>query len=601
MAEKFLIWIVSFLILALLLYVSYKISYKLGIKKALYRTTYILLCVIFAFVLAPVVTNNLLGMDLTKLGITLYYEDKSFFSIIDFVEEVIAHSEFLNDLYKYFPSLKNLLMDFPHLVLAPITYVVLFLVFIIVLLPLYLYLSYKRKRRILYERQDIKKQHVWAGILGCVQCIFVVSVIFSPINGISRIYQNATSNTLENENASLCNEHETLKKYKVYCDVIEAYSSTIFSTIGGNDSISDFVFDSLTRISYDNGNTSLANEASLIIKSGIVLNQSGFLDAVNGIDEFVPLELIIENKLTDNDIDIIVETLSNSKYSENILMELGTVLPNTLNEILSLILNQNLSIEYSIDKEYIINEIKVVLKALTLFSDNTLFESFLDARDVITHYVYEIPRNRKNEKELYKFVSNLVDVVDISQVELFGEYLIESKIFNQVVPYILDSFLDEYGFRFVSGGGDLLDLFYTFMDFGRIIEKYHPHDTIELISSLDDDDVILAAEIIEYLINCPDSRGFVNYILSCLFTNKFVYSTSDIYSITDWTKEVKVARDVCKLLMRVRDGGSIDIYDIKFILNKEEYNGSKFFEIGFNFGVQNIQQLLKELIAIATK
>ena len=216
MAENFLIWIISFLILSLILYIGYKVSYKLGIKKALYRTTYILLSVIFAFVLAPVVTNNLFKMDLSDLGITIYYQDKSFFTVVDFIEEVIAHSDFLNDLYKYFPSLKDLLMDFPLLLVAPVTYVLLFLIFLLLLLPLYLYLSYKRKRRILYEREDKKSHRVWSGILGCVQCVFIISVVLSPLNGISRIYRNATSNTIGNKSASLCDQHEALKKYKIY-------------------------------------------------------------------------------------------------------------------------------------------------------------------------------------------------------------------------------------------------------------------------------------------------------------------------------------------------------------------------------------------------
>jgi hypothetical protein len=139
-----------------MLYICYKISYRLGIKKALYRTTYILLSVIFAFVLSPLLNVELLKMDLTNIDITLTYQGEEFYTLVDYIEEVIVHNDFLNDLYKYFPSLKDLLMDFPEVVLAPVTYVLLFIIFMIVWMPLYLYLSYKRKRRILYEREDKK-------------------------------------------------------------------------------------------------------------------------------------------------------------------------------------------------------------------------------------------------------------------------------------------------------------------------------------------------------------------------------------------------------------------------------------------------------------
>ena len=299
-AESFLIWIVSFFVLLVILYASYKISYKLGIKKALYRTTYILLSVIFAFVLAPFVNEELFNMDLSKFGIALTFNGKNYYTAIDFIEEVIVHSEFLNDLYKYVPSLKELLMDFPQLILMPITYVLLFLVFIVVWAPLYFYLSYKRKRRILYDREDNKTKRVWAGVLGCVQLIFIISVLLSPLNGVNRIYQNSTNNTLDDKYSSLCDEHEALKKYEGYCDMLEIYNSTVFANIGANKTLSNYVFDSLTRISYEDDSTTLSNEASLIIKSGIVLNQSGLLNSVMASSETLDLDLILENNLSDS-------------------------------------------------------------------------------------------------------------------------------------------------------------------------------------------------------------------------------------------------------------------------------------------------------------
>ena len=318
LTESFLIWIISFLVIVGILYISYKISYKFGIKKALYRTSYIMFSIISAFVLAPLINDELFNFDLSRVNITLYYKDGVFHTLIDYIEEVIVHNEFLNDMYKHFPSLKDLLMDFPQIVLVPVTYLMLFIVFVIVWMPLYLYLSYKRKRRVLYDREDKKSHRIWAGVLGCFQAVFLISIILSPLNGISRIYKNATSDTLDGR-SSLCDENEALKKYKVYCDVLDVYNSTAFATIGSNNSVSQLMFDSLTRISYDDGYTSFSKEAALIIKSGIVLNQSGLLTSVLESSDTIPVAAIVENNLSDEDIDIIVETLSESRYSEDLI------------------------------------------------------------------------------------------------------------------------------------------------------------------------------------------------------------------------------------------------------------------------------------------
>ena len=142
MVGSFLVWLGSFLVFLIFLYIAYKISYRLGIKKALYRTTYILLSVIFAFILTPTINRHLFHLDLTQFDIVLKYKGEEFYTIIDYIEEVIVHSEILNDFYSNVPSLKNLFMDVPEVVLAPLTFVSLFFIFLIVWLPLYLYLSY---------------------------------------------------------------------------------------------------------------------------------------------------------------------------------------------------------------------------------------------------------------------------------------------------------------------------------------------------------------------------------------------------------------------------------------------------------------------------
>ena len=135
---KSFIFIASFLIFSFFLFISYKIGKKEGIKKALYRITYRSICVIIAFILAPYVTELILNYDLYKGGHSIRYNGMHFYRIIDFIEEIIVHNEVLNDIYNLFPSLKNLLMDFPQVLFIPFGYILTFIIISLILLPLYL-------------------------------------------------------------------------------------------------------------------------------------------------------------------------------------------------------------------------------------------------------------------------------------------------------------------------------------------------------------------------------------------------------------------------------------------------------------------------------
>ena len=569
--ESVLIWILSFLVFALIMFISYKFGYKLGIKKALYRTTYILMCVIFAFVLAPIVNEFLVEFDLSKINITLVYKEKSFTTIIDYIEEIIAHSKFLNDLYVHFPSLKDLFMDFPQILLVPFTYVALFIAFIIILLPLYLYLSYRRKRRILYDRGDKIHHRVWSGVLSCVQTIFIISVILSPLNGLARIYKNATSDTLSNKESSLCDENKNLQKYKTYCTIIESYNSTIFSTIGGNDSISDYIFDSLTRISYGDSYTSFSDEASMIIKSGIVLNQSKLLDIVLEGKKSIPLDLVVDNNLTDDDIDVIVETLSNSKYSEELLSELEVVVTNTLNNIMSDLLNvESFSVDYGLSEEDRINEIKIVLKAIASFGNTTLLNDMIVVKNKVSYFISEYPENRKTETTVFAFLRDVVNSIDIDEFEMFCEHLFESKIFNRLIPHILDKLLRPIGYNFVATDGDVLDQFYNGMDAFRLIKKYQPVGAIELFSSLNDEEFVLVAEIADYMIHSEDSVNVIKNILIVIFKDLNIdFHIDEIMQIKNWNDEIPFIKKMLPIITKIKNNEKIPLSTLIDILKNE--------------------------------
>ena len=592
--ESWLVWLGSFLVFLLILYICYKISYRLGIKKALYRTTYILLSVIFAFVLSPLLNVELLKMDLTKIDITLIYQGEEFYTLIDYIEEVIVHNDFLNDLYKYFPSLKDLFMDFPEVVLAPVTYVLLFIIFMIVWMPLYLYLSYKRKRRILYEREDKKSHRVWAGVIGCFQCVFIVSVVLTPINGLNRIYHSAMEDTLDDEYVSLCEEISSLEKYSKVCEIIDLYDSTIFATMGRKESFNSYVFDALTRISYDDGYTSIEKEATLIMKGSIVVDQSGLLDAADSND-VIPIDAIVNNKLSDEDIDIIVETLSQSKYSEGILIEVGDVVVSTLDNLMSEFMGYE---GFSIDKFFlttddVIGEIKVALKAIELLSGSNLLNQVLEVKDIITYFMEEIPDYKVDDIAVFTFIVDMVNAIDIDAFEMFCEYIFESKIFSAAIPYILDNVFANFGFTFVADQGDVLNRLYSYTDTARLMKKYQPADFFDFMVKMSDEDLIWFADLFEDVATSKETMGFVEFIFSKAFAEFQVYSMSDIFSIKNWREEVFVAQALCEILHNQRVTGEVDVWEIIDFL---EYSDTEFGRIVINIVQRNLDFFVKLIL-----
>lgn len=555
------VWFISFFFFLFIVYIGYKIGHKLGLKKALFRTTYILISVIFAFVLTPILNRELFNLDLRKLNITLTYKDEQFYTLIDYIEEVIAHSKFLNDIYAYVPSLKDLFMDFPEVILSPVTYVLLFIIFLIIWLPLYLYLSYKRKTKILYEKKENEKNNVWAGIITAVQLIFIFSVVLTPINGINRIYQDAVNDTLDEEYTSICDDNVIFSDYSKICDLIELYDSSIFADLGNKGGFNNFVFDSLTRISYDGGYTSIAKESSMMVKGTIVLDQSGLLDIMEEDLDIIPTSLIMNNKLSEKDIDIIVNTLRESKYSREVLIELGDLVTNTLKELLSQILTyEDFKLDYSMGNDKIVSEIKVVLNAIKMLSGTDLLPQILVFVEKIENFIRTVPNYSINEIVVFDFILDLVNSVDLDKLESFGEYLLESSTFNKVIPYIIDNVFFDAGFSFVSTNGDLLDQFYNFLDFGRLVKKYQTNDPLKLVADMSDEDVVFAAELFQYVASCPETKPFVDFLFSLMLESFDYYSLEDIYAIPNWSSEALYIREFCSILYEsIRVTGKMDL------------------------------------------
>lgn len=592
--ESYFILTMSFLFVAFLLLISFFISYKLGIKKALFRTTFILLGVAFSFALAPTFNKKLFNLNLSKLGITLTYKNQDFTTLVDYLEEVIVHSEFLNNIYKYFPSLKTIFMDFPEVLLAPVTYVLLFFLFIIFLLPLYLILSHRNRESIVYITNKTSHK-VWAGILGCIQCIFIISVVLTPLNGINRIYHNAIDSSLDEEYDSICEENIVLNDYRMYCDLIDTYNSTIFAKLAGNESISKYVFNSLTKIHLDNGVTSIENEVTLVIKSGIVLDQAGLLSAAYS-DGTIPLSFISENTLSDEDIDIIVDTLSNSKYSEDTLRELGDLISATLEKTLREFMDfEGLFTNYSLSKEELISEIRVVLKALNLLGGTTLLDDMIKVANRVYYFAEYFPEYKIDDIVIFDLMVDIATMANLRDFEKLCELLMESKIFARVIPFVLDKFLREAGFNFVPTRSDdkILYILHQFVEYGELLKKYKPVDFFDFMIKLNDEELVAFSQMFENVLSSNEGRYFIDFIFSKVFMEFDYYSLSELYAVKDLDKEVFVIRDFCAIMRKVRTGEKVKVEDFTKLL---EYENSQFVKVLIKILYGNISYFIGVVI-----
>jgi hypothetical protein len=568
----------------------------MGIKKALYRTTYILLSVIFAFIFSPIVNNELFKMDLSNVNITLRYKDQEFNTIVDYIEEVVVHSDFFNDIYKYFPSLKDLFMDFPEVVLAPVTYVLLFIIFIIVFMPVYLYLSYKRKRRVLYERKEKKSHRIWAGVLGCVQCVFITSVVLTPINGFNRIYHTAIEDTLDDEYHSLCEEIGSLEKYSKYCNLIDVYDSTIFAGLGGGNTPNGYVFDALTRISYEDGYTSIAKEASLIMKSSIVLDQSGLLDGIYAGNDIIPTELIISNNLSDRDIDIIVETISNSKYSQDLLVELRDLVFNTLESLFEeFFRDDEIPIDYSMTNEEVVSEIKVVLKAIKALKGTNFISEILTIKEIIVDFAENYPLYKLDDVGVYEFIDELVNAINLDDLEAFCEYFFESKLISSTLPYIANKFLGIFGFNFSYVNSEMLEIIKCFIEFGRMVKNHKAADFFDLFSQFSDKELAVLGSLGQRVSDSKESTAFIDFIFEHAFQDFDVHPMEVIYSVEDWGKEMKDLREVFSIINTYNQTGNLNVNRILRLLEKKK--NSKVGELFYEIVINNIPFFFESIIS----
>ena len=593
---EYIIFIVSLLTLSLFILINYKIGKKEGIKKALYRITYRSLCVIIAFILSPYITEFILNYDLYEGGHSIRYNGMHFYRIIDFIEEIIVHNEVLNDIYNLFPSLKNLLMDFPQVLFIPFGYLLTFILASIVLAPLYFYLSYRRKRRVLYDKSYNKRGPICAGILTAVQSVFLVSIILTPVNGLAKIYKDS-ANELIDENTTICQQNVYLEKYDFACKVIEAYNNSVFGLIGESP-VNDYIYGSLTRIKYDENDTSLNREIVSIARAGIALNKTGLIDAIN-ITDFSDVTSLNFKGLTEEDIDVIVEAFEQSLYTRDVIYDVYEWSKAYLDWLIEDLIDK----EFVNDNEYVdvIGELKIILRAINYMLNN---RSFVENVTKIYGYVDEYIEKYGNTINAYASTRLFFDIVYEVDVEALTEvYLLlkDSKIYNNFIPHILDYLLSTIEVRITSNASseELNQVVLHALNVVKIIQNHaYIYDFLHLVNDLTKDEVHYLATVVEYL-NSSQNFKYMLYDLAeygiGTLQMKIDIPTEVIFKIKEWERELELAHLVVQIIYTYEKTGVID-YD-KAWYGLTTYNNTILFKTAFDYLIDMLPEIFTTWIS----
>lgn len=595
--SKYLIFTISFLLLSLYVFINYKIGVRRGIKKSLYRVTYTSLCVIFAFILAPYVNEYILNYDLYAVGGAIRYNGLHFYRIIDFIEEVIVHNEVLNDIYNLFPSLKDLLMDFPQVLFIPFTYVIMFIVMNIIFLPLYLFLGYKRKRRVLYDKTYSKKDRIWAGVINAVQSVFLVSIVLTPINGLMRIYKDAHSGLIDSD-SNICKENQYLEKYAFACEIIEGYNASVLGLLGKSP-INEYVYDSLTRIKYGDSDTSLNKEIVSVARAGVILNNTGLLNAISS-EDFTDVTKLNFKGLTEEDIDIVVKAFEQSLYTREVLYDVYEWAKAYLDWLIKDFVDEDFSSNYAY--EDIVGELKIILRTINYIIDNKGFlENVAKVYRIVDDYINLPPRKQTGSAER-KLFFDIVYAIDLDYLYSVFNLLKDSKIYKDFVPQILNHLLRNEGIasHLTSARTDELNQTIVYViGLARIIQSHrYIYNVMQLLASLTMDDIHYIAIVVEYLNSSETLRTFL-YDLANFGINeaqlKLEIPTEIIFEIKDWDRELELAALVLQIIYTQMSQGYIDYDKAWYALT--HYNDTIAFETAFKYAIKLLPEVFTMWIA----
>lgn len=552
--QVMLIVLFSSVFLFLLFLIGYKLSCKLTFKRAIIRISFMLISIAISVLITKYMTNLILYLNLKDIGLAFTIKGVEYKMLIDLLEEIIIYNKLFVTVYEFFPSLKELFLEFPKLLVTPFIYVFVCFAIYMLLYPLYLYISFEENKKAFNTKKSIRKKSVAAGFAGGIQAIFLFSIILTPINGYNRAYQQAIKSNLSDKK-SLCEQIETLGQFQKVCDMIGLYNLTIFAKMSGENSIDQFIYNELTSTKYGNTTTNIEKEIALIVRSSVVLDQSGLIFYLNGNASQEALGAIDLNMLGDNNINIVLDSVSKSKYTNGIIADIIEFLIKLLNEkLIQASHGSGVRVDIKIANDEMANEVRVIFETLEYAAENNALD--------ITHIDFE-------NKKISEMVANFdVDVL----VNIFKKIL-NSKIFSAFLPMAINLSLSQLGIH--ADPDENYDLNHDFELVGEVAKlmvKYKTDDFIEILSGLKDEDRPILAEILN---GVTKSKLFID-TLDVLFENikgEIELTTRMLKDVTNWENEVDILISAVKILVDYQKGNGVNLVDlynaVKLMKNSE--------------------------------
>ena len=138
-------------------------------------------------------------------------------------------------------------------------------------------------------------------------------------------------------------------------------------------------------------------------------------------------------------------------------------------------------------------------------------------------------------------------------------------------------------------------MFYSAVDFGRLIKKYHPKTFQDLIKKINDEEMIILGDIFNYLSYSPEMRGFVEFLLTQIFRDfDGGYASIEFFAVNDWTNEVYVLRDILIIVDDIiEETGEIKTDLIIKLWNNKESKLAEAMRVTLK---RNTNFLIKELV-----
>lgn len=431
--DKGIILLILNIVLALFLILGFVFGLLKGVKKSGFRIGMFFVAVILAGVLTPLISKLIMQIQITYEG--------QLMSLSDVIISLINSSPEIADITSSSPSLLKIFQNLPFMIGNIFTFVILLYLINLISWILYLILSsviFKKNNSLdekgNIQKSDKKKYRLLGGLIGTIQALILAFLTFLPLSGFVGIITDLSNqtvvqaetqqNTEYSATAKLLNENipEELKI------IIEAYDSSIISSISGVFGLDDAVFNAVSTVKVNDKNISLRDE---------VINISKVYDNVSYI---LDLDFSSFECLYDIDFDKLI-TAVDFIFNSNILK---TVLPELIDYGFNMLL----------EEDNIIN--------------NANYKNLIESAQLEINYNNDVVNNLKNEilsvlRTAKVIVSNhILDFVPLDGGEFTTDDISEiikilskdnKAVFNAIIDNIFNSRLLNKGVIFALNLG----------------------------------------------------------------------------------------------------------------------------------------------------